>query len=213
MKAVEKVFCQHGRILKASAEDILLVRGSISDRIYFIQSGQVLLHSTSESGRQIGFEIVRARQVFGFASVVRKGRSFLDATVLTPSELLVAKLDVFEKALRNSSEATREMLYYMTEQLFRRTRQAEGLALYSLRKRLARWIIALAREQHGELDSNIAIRLHFNQKLMAAMAGVSRETINRQFHRWMRSGLLVVEGKELRILRPDVMASLAESSE
>jgi CRP/FNR family transcriptional regulator len=210
MKAVEKLFRQHGRPFAASADDTLLVRGKNADPVYFIQSGRVLLHSTSANGRLIGFEIVTSRQVFGFATVASHGRSFLDATALTSCELLVAKLKVFEKALRSSSEATREMLYYMSEQLLRRTRQAEGLALDNLRKRLARWIIVLAREQHGKLDSDNTIWLEINQKIMAAMAGVSRETLNRQLHSWMRSGILAVEGHELRIMKPAALVSLAE---
>jgi CRP-like cAMP-binding protein len=210
VQAVKTIFRQHGRLGKASPDDTLLVRGGISKRVYFVLSGQVLLHATSQDGRQIGFEIVSSDHIFGFAAVACHGRSFLDATALTVCELLSVKLDTFETLLLDNPEATRELLYYMSEQLFRRTRQAEGLALDNLHKRLARWIIALAHKQHGELDSNNAVHLEFNQKLMAAMAGVSRETVNRQLRAWIRSGMLVIEGKVLRILKPQALAILAD---
>jgi CRP-like cAMP-binding protein len=195
--------------VKIAADDKLLVRGSVSKRVYFVRSGQVLLHSSSHDGREIGFEVVGRGQVLGYTASV-SGRSFLDGTALTACDLLLIEIEALEKALRNDVTATTELLRYMSEQLYRRTLQAEGLALYSLRGRLARRLITLAREQQrGGSEAQAVVRLDFNQKLIAVMAGVSRETVNRQIHDWVRAGIIEVEGKSLKILKPSALAELA----
>jgi CRP-like cAMP-binding protein len=177
MRALKHIFLSHGRPLKVSPEDKLLVRGKVSKRVYFVKSGQVRLHSSSNDGREIGFEVVRPGEVLGFAASLN-GRSFLDETALTACDLLVMEIEAIEEALREGVTATVELLRHMTEQFYRRTRQAEGLALYSLRGRLARWLIFLAREQqqHSRPTPRTIVHLDFNQKLIAAMVGVTRET-------------------------------------
>jgi CRP-like cAMP-binding protein len=209
MRALENIFLSLGRPLRIAADDKLLVRGSISKRVYFVRSGQVLLHSSSHDGREIGFEVIGRGQVLGFSASV-SGRSFLDGTALTACDLLLIEIETLEKALKNDATATLELLRYISGQLYRRTQQAEGLALYGLRGRLARRLITLAREQlHGEWEAQAVVRLDFNQKLIAVMAGVSRETVNRQIHDWVRAGIIEVEGKSLKILKPNALAELA----
>lgn len=208
MNAVEKIFLKHGKLVKASPEDKLLVRGAVSKNVYFVKSGQVLLHTTSHDGREVGFDVMQAGHVFGFASWI-VSRAFLDATALTACDLLVIRIDALDQALKEDITATLELLRYMTVQLFSRTRQAEGLALYTLRGRLARWLILLARAQEEQSGPGIAVHLEFNQKLIAAMTGASRETVNRQLQNWIRAGIIGVEGKKLTIFRRDALAALA----
>lgn len=187
----------------------IISRGSRMGRTFWVQSGQVLLHSSSVGGREIAFEIVKPGEIFGFLAAVEGIKAIVDATALTQCELLVVSRETFAQAIRSSPEVAYETLTFVARRLVRRTLQAEDLALYSLRGRLARWVIALAQEQGSGFEKNSVVRLDYNQKLIAAMAGVTRETLNRQFKNWISAQIVAFEGKDLRVLKPDALQALA----
>jgi CRP-like cAMP-binding protein len=213
MQALAAIFLDHGMSVKVASDESIFVRGSVSARVFYLRSGRVFLHSSSFAGREIGFEIVTTGDIFGFLSALETGRTILDATALSACELLVLDSETFASILQTDHKVALEMLHYTLVRLTRRTLQAEELALYSVRGRLARFVIALAQEQHGELKSNRTVRLQFSQRIMAALAGVSRETLNRQFKRWTTSGIVAIDGKELRILKPDALNAWAGAAE
>jgi CRP-like cAMP-binding protein len=208
MQAVKAIFQKQGKLVTFRADEIIFSRGTDPRGVYFIKSGRVLLHSSSLGGREVGFDILNSGEIFGFATF-GSSKSILDATALTDCDLLYFTRHDFERAIKNNVGAAIETLYHLSERLKRRTRQAEGLALYNLRRRLARWVVAQALQQHGLLDSQKAVHLELSQKLMAAMAGVSRETLNRQFNEWIKAGIVAIDGKKLRILKQDELIAIA----
>lgn len=209
MEALAALFKRHGRVVRIPADEAIFSRGSEVPQIYQLSSGSVFLHSSSFAGREIGFEIVKPGEVLEVVSALQTGRANVDATALTDCELLALDRDLFVTAVEGDANVTREVLGFVAGQLARRTRQAEELALYTVRGRLARYVMALAQQQQGEPISLKPIRLVFRQKIMAAMAGISRETLNRQFRIWAEAGIVAIEGRELRVLKPDALGAFA----
>lgn len=209
MLALKDVFARHGKPLSFQPDETIISRGTRIARVFRVQSGQVLLHSASAGGREIAFDIVKPDEIFGFVAAVEGTKAIVDATALTRCELLVISRETFNDAIRSSPDAACEALSFVVRRLVRRTVQAQDLAVHSLRGRLARWVIGLARDQGCLIEKNVIIRLDFNQKLIAAMAGVSRETLNRQLKNWVDARMVEFAGKNLRILKPDALRTLA----
>ncbi|WP_022720599.1 Crp/Fnr family transcriptional regulator [Rhodopseudomonas sp. B29] len=209
MQALTRLFERRGRIVHFFAEDVIFSRGTEIMHVYRVQSGTVMLHSSSLAGREIGFELLRAGDFFGMVPNLQRGIAGVDATALSECDLLAVDREAFADAIRTDIELTHEALQVVAMRLARRTKQAEELALFAVRGRLARYVIGLAQQQNGSLRSEAKVRLAFSQKIMAAMAGISRETLNRQFRSWIEAGVVSLEGKELRILRPDHLIAFA----
>jgi CRP/FNR family transcriptional regulator, cyclic AMP receptor protein len=208
MQALIGLFERHGKIVQVAADDAIFTRGSEISQLYRLQSGRVMLHSSSLAGREIGFEILGPQDLLGILPNVQARTAGIDATALSDCELLAIDRQVLVEALLSDVAVCNEILQIVATRLMRRTKQAEELALYAVRGRLARYVIALADQQNDGKPATKA-RLVFSQKIMAAMAGVSRETLNRQFRSWSQAGIIAIDGKDLQILKPDRLNAFA----
>jgi CRP/FNR family cyclic AMP-dependent transcriptional regulator len=209
MSSLTELFANNWQRLSFPADAIIMSRGSQAARAYMIVSGQVLLHSSSLWGREIGFEVARPNEIFGFVSIIKNVRTVIDATALTDCELLFVEREVFDRELRTNPQFAVDSIEFILKRLVTRTRQVEELALYSFRSRLARYLINLFHENQIELVPGASLQLEITQKHIAIMAGASRETVNRQLQKWIDANIISFTGRTLRITKPDLLVRIA----
>lgn len=212
MQALTRLFERHGKSVQLAADDVIFSRGTELKQVFRLNSGMVMLHSSSFAGREVGFNILQAGDLFGIVPALQASVAGVDATALSACELLAIDRESFTEALLGDAALMQEVLHIVVARLALRTKQAEELALYAVRGRLARYVISLAHQQNGRVHARARIRLAFSQKIMAAMAGVSRETLNRQFRTWIEADIIALDGKELLILKPDELMAFAGAS-
>lgn len=208
MTRLQQLFAEQGRIVRASADDVVFARGSKATQIFQVKVGQVIVYTTSSTARDIGICIVKANGIFGIGSIARNTTYIVEATALSDCELLAVEREMFEQAFFSDRELAAETLALLVSLLDNRTRKIEELAAYNLKSRLARWVLDQFREQGVEPVPNALIELQASQKLIAIMAGVSRETVNRQLKKWVQADIVQWGGKNLRLGKPEVLKRL-----
>jgi CRP-like cAMP-binding protein len=213
MRALADIFARHGQHMKASADEVVIRRDSSIVRLFFVVSGQVVLHSTSPSGREIAFTIVRPGEVFGVTGLGSDLGAIFDATALVDCELLSVDREIVQREVLGNRAATLEVFDMMLGILRQRTRLVESLAMRSLKARLALWILARFKDSGIEPVAGASVPLDISQRLIAALAGVSRETVNRQLKEWSKHGFIQLVGRSLRILQPDQLVRIAGYTE
>jgi CRP/FNR family transcriptional regulator, cyclic AMP receptor protein len=209
MSSLTDIFARHGQRLSVPAEAMILSRGTQASRAYMVLTGRVLLHSSSPGGREIGLEVIRPNEIFGFLSIVKNVHSVVDATALTDCELLWVEREAFDRELRTNPQFALDSLELLLKRLLTRTRQVEELALHSLRSRLARYLLSLFHENDIELVPGASLQLDLTQKHIAMMAGASRESVNRQLQKWIDANIISFTGRTLRITKPDLLVRIA----
>jgi CRP/FNR family transcriptional regulator len=204
-----QVFMRKGRIFEVEAEQSIVSRGSASEDIYIVVSGQVLLHSSSVRGREFAIEVIRKGELFGLAGLFGTGHR-VDATALTSCTVAALNVSSLQREVQEQPELAVSILKYMARHLMRRTEQAEDFALLSFAGRLAKLLLGMAESQGVRIAKGCKFRCDYSQTLMARMIGVSRETVSRQLQRWEDGGLMSHADKTICLLDPAALRRIAD---
>jgi CRP-like cAMP-binding protein len=85
----------------------------------------------------------------------------------------------------------------------------EGLLFKGAPARLAQTLLDLARD-HGVRDADgVLLPLRLSQQDLANLIGVTRESVNLALADFKQRGLVEMEGRSVRLRRPDELRALA----
>lgn len=207
MSELQRFFVEFGRPMRVAANAVLLSRGHRAAALFQVQSGKVLIHTTTANGREIGIEIIGAGTVFGVTAFVPTAGAIVDAVALTECELLSIDSESAQKLLAEPGlavSAFEGILALLANCILK----IEELSAYNLKARLARWLLEQFRAQGIKPIAGAMIEIETSQRLIATMAGVSRETVNRQLRKWQQAGVLELSGGKLRVFKPEDLEQL-----
>lgn len=207
MSELQRLFLECGRPMRVSANSILLSRGHKATALFQVKSGRVLIHTTSANGREIGIEIIGAGGIFGVTAFVPTANAMVDAVALTECELLLVDRESAQRLLAEPDVAVNALEAILTL-LSNCILKIEESSAYNLKARLARWLLEQFRVQGIKPIAGAVIEIETSQRLIATMAGVSRETVNRQLKKWQHAGVLELNAGKLRIFRPEDLEQL-----
>ena len=174
--------------------DTVQKKGKKGDGIYVLLSGAVRFSAVSAAGTEVSFGYLRPGEWAGVISSIDGGGRTHDAYAVGPTRMawlgvtsitqLSAKYDDFYRVLikmlccsiRDTIDEFDKMLMFSTEQILA-------------------WRIAYFFEMD---QSNVSIPLR--QDDLAALVGVSRQTINRILQRWSTEGLVETNYGNIRVL-------------
>lgn len=186
----------------APANSVISAREDKQTKLWQVRSGQVLLHTASPSGRDIGISVIKQGGIFGMTSLFKDMTAIVTAVTLTDCELVAIDQKIAQQALKANPNISIALLKICINALAERVRQIESLAASKLPTRLARWILEQFREQNIEITPGATLNIEASQRLIAIIAGASRETVNRLFGKWEEAGVIEWNGRALKILDP-----------
>lgn len=186
----------------APANSVISAREDKQTKLWQVRSGQVLLHTASPSGRDIGISVIKQGGIFGMTSLFKDMTAIVTAVTLTDCELVAIDQKIAQQALMANPNISIALLKICINALAERVRQIESLAASKLPTRLARWIFEQFREQNIEITPGATLNIEASQRLIAIIAGASRETVNRLFGKWEEAGVIEWNGRALKILDP-----------
>lgn len=125
--------------------------------------------------------------------------------------LLVVPRADFERCLANWPEFAVTALRTVWGCLQVLEDRFEGLAFQGVPVRLARQLLAFARERGTPTAEGVRIDLGFSQTELGALIRASREMVNHVLGAFRRQGLIALEGRRrLVVRRPEALQALAD---
>lgn len=195
----------HPRTIPRGADIILEEQpGEVA---YILLSGSVKVHVQQRDGSEVILALLRAGEVVGEMSLVDSlGRS---ATVETLEETRVLWMD--RESFWHCLRTMPAMTYRLVEIVSRRLRLAdthiEALASLSVTGRVARHVLALAREYGEPAPDGVRVPIPLTQSDLAAMVGASRARVNQSVGTLRRRGLIDVDASHrITVLDVDALA-------
>jgi len=144
--------------------------------------------------------------VFGEVALLDGGNRSADATAITNCRLLVFERSGFLDLLRGNWLLTEAVLKLVCTRLRQADDGLADLAFFDVPGRLAKTLLARARPAPGGGPSHVSD----TQGALAAMAGSSRETVNRTLRKWAKSGLVAIADGRIFLLDRDALARIAQ---
>ncbi len=170
--------------------NVVFFKGDPGDALYLIASGGVHVVLYGRDGKEVILDHMGEGAFFGeMALLDSEPRS---ATVVTTehSECWVLGRDDFLRHMEQSPRACAAILTELCRRLRHADEQIESLALLDVQGRLARILLKLAEQRGKPVDGGVVVERCPTQSEMAAMAGISRETVSRILRFYQGRGLL-----------------------
>ena len=189
----------HGtREIHASKGDILFHKGDPCNGFHLLVYGQIKLAFTSAQGGEKVVEILQQGQSFGEAIMFMEKPYIVFAQALADSLLLhVSKHAVFDELARDHN-LCRKMLAGMAMRLHQLMNDVESYSLHSGKERIIGYLLReLAEADQNGL--NVAVTLAANKGVIASRLNLTQEHFSRILHELSELGLIVVEGRTIRI--------------
>lgn len=190
------------------AGETLFQRGDPGDWMLALAEGRVKLTLTTPSGRELTLRLAEAGDTLGeFALVDGEPRS-ADATALEPCSGWVLDRLRFAVLAEAHPALGLSVARYFSRRLRATTEQLEGIALYQLEARLARFLLFTLRQLNGpDLPPEAALRLEISQSELAAVLGASRPKVNRALQSLQELGAIRREGEVWQLDLPALRAA------
>jgi CRP-like cAMP-binding protein len=191
---VHRLLLQHASAKSLPAHDSLFLRGSAPNQLFGVVSGRVRVASTSPAGREALIAILEPGRWCGEVSLLVGEERVYDATAMVPSQLAIVDAAVFHRLVKEHADV--HMAF--TRLVCRRLREAldwvDRLMLDPLPSRMAYRLLDLhdSRGHGGPLE--------LSQEDLAAMLGVSRQSVNRELKLWAAEGLVEARYGRIRLV-------------
>lgn len=196
------------------AGTMMFQRGDAGDYLVALVSGRVRMAVSTAQGRELVLRHAEAGDVMGELALFDGAPRSADAVTLTATEAYVLTRRDFDMIAAREADLRVAIIHYLCRMLRDTTEQLEGLALYNLEARVARFLLFTLRQIHGdELPPNPLLHLEISQSDIAAVLGASRPKVNRALQSLRDSGVVRKDGDAmecdvaalLRLAAPDAV--------
>lgn len=194
---------------RVEAKDIVFNRGDPGNDIYFLLSGGVKVSTLSREGKEIIFDVLVAGDFFGDMSLFDDKPRTGTVTALVPSAFLVLGKTKFLDLLEKYPSVSVRLIKTLTSRLRLMDTFLEDVLFLDAEARLAKRVMALSRifGQEGK-NGEIKIDLKMSQQELANLVGIARESVNKHFKGWEKSGVIGLEKGCLILQQPQLLESM-----
>ena len=199
----QKAFTERAfhRTLRAGAT--LLVEGDCAESCYFIASGHLrVLRMNSEGRVQVLSRLTTGAPVNLIPLLNNEKINLSTVEVLTPGQVLVLTAFDFDFILRKYPDFSIALLCSFAERLQKMTQLAAGLSLFSVRNRLAQFLI--------ELGDKPSASYGWTQDEIATQIGTVRDVVGRIMREFEDKGLIRRDRHQIFLLDRKGLIDIAQ---
>ena len=185
--------------------ETIFLDGDDGDGFYVVLDGKVKVSKISSEGKEQILHIFGPGEPIGEVPVFTGTPFPANAQALSKSILAFFPKKKFIALIDANRSLALNMLAVLSKRLHYFTVQVENLSLKEVPERLAAYLLLLSREQ----EDTDKVTLPISKGQLASLLGTIPETLSRIFTKMNTSGLIAVNGKEIRILDPAELEMLS----
>ncbi|MCC2095710.1 MAG: Crp/Fnr family transcriptional regulator [Hyphomicrobiales bacterium] len=196
---------------KWSNGELLFATGDTSDGFHIVMDGLVRLTLITEDGGELTVRDAGPGEIFGEIGALDGGPRSATATIASPrATTAFLPSNRFAAILRQNPSFLFDISLKLCRRLRETTQQLEGIALYPLSQRLARFLY-MRGEVHGrpQKDGRRSMSLALSQSELATVLGASRPKINAALIDLERQGCIERHGATVHY-NPETLAAAGQ---
>jgi CRP-like cAMP-binding protein len=184
------------REYRVRAHEVIFNKGDALDGIYVVVTGQVKLFLPTPQGTEKVVGTMNAGGSFAEAVVFLDIPSPVSAEALQDGVLLVAGKDALLTVLDRDPRFARKMLASLSMKLHQLMSDMETCTLMSSVQRV---VCYLSHQTPEEGLPAYEVRLDTSKQTLASRLSLAPETFSRALHHLVKSGLIEVQGRTIRV--------------
>lgn len=189
---------QEMREVQYASGQIVFGRGDPGRDIYFVAEGRVRLSVLTPEGRELSFAHAEAGQVFGEIAVLDGGVRTADATAVSKVVAQTLSKSALMRLVETRAPVRESVIRFLCNRVREADQQLEGIALYPIEVRLARFFLAAARQKGtAKPGTRVTLDLPISQSELALLIGASRPKVNAALQLLQDSGAVEKSDKSM----------------
>lgn len=162
----------------------------LSQSLYLVVSGKVLISQIADGGSEVLLEIVRPDELFGESAFLGVPHRSEQAVTLEKSTVMTWAITDMEALVMKRPRLAVALLQVIAQRNADFSRRIESLSLETIERRLARSLIRFS-ERLGKTEQDGSIRLMpITHDLLARYVGTSREIVTQYMNRFRKQGFV-----------------------
>lgn len=179
--------------------------------LHVMISGLVKLYRASRTGREQIVDVVAEPRALSVTPLFDGDNYPASATALARTRTVFLPRSDFDHLFRTRPDFAVSMARELARRVRATTAITENISLKQVPARLASRIIENAR-LCGAWEAPGTFRMTLNQEELARLLNTSRESVARAYSELRRQGLIEQRGSRVRILQPETLLQLAQTS-
>jgi CRP/FNR family cyclic AMP-dependent transcriptional regulator len=195
----------HRRTLQRN--EVLFTVGGRATAMHVIDSGTLRVFASSAEGTEPTLALVHAGETVGELGVLEDVPRSASVAAVERSSIVEVPARAFRTAYDSDPAIARRMVSMLAQRLRTVTDGLADLAYLDLGGRLAKYLV-----RESERQGRTTFRLPLTQAELGQLLGGARQTVNQVGRSLERDGLVVLEGRTVRILDEQGLRARASSS-
>jgi CRP/FNR family transcriptional regulator, cyclic AMP receptor protein len=184
----------------------VFAKGDAGTQLIAVLSGRIKIAISSPEGREAVLNVVHEGEVFGEIALFDGRPRTAAAIAISDCELMSIDRRHFLPLVREQPDIALKLIEILCVRLRRSSEQYEDIMFLNLRARVAKLLLRLAEEAGGPPPRKVLV----TQQEMSQLAGMSRESINKQLRAWAQARWVRLERGGVVVLRPEALAMIIE---
>jgi len=168
-----------------------------STRMFVVLSGRVRIFRNSTDGGELVLAHAGPGESIGELSVIDELPRSASAQALERSRIISVPADRMRDVLSSSPAAVLEIARHLAVTVRRLTGTTSDFIFLDLPHRLAKYLLSLVVMREGD---GATVVLPASQAGIASQLGVTRQSLNQALGSLAQDGLIVVDGRAVRVL-------------
>ena len=161
------------------ANQAIFARGDPGRDIFLVTAGRVRLSILTSEGRELSFAHAEAGSIFGEIAVLDGGLRTADATAVTKVSAFTLSKPSLVRLIETRPVVREGVIKFLCNRIREADQQLEGIALYPIEVRLARFFLTAARQKGpAKAGMKVVLDLPISQGELALLIGASRPKVN-----------------------------------
>lgn len=169
--------------------------------VYCVNSGKIKLSHLGDDGKEQITRLLKEGDITGYRALLSGDRYAASAIVLEDAHVCFIPKELFVRILKDDAGLAFEMMKLLSDELHRAELQLTHLAQKPVRERLAETLLFI-KETYGYEDDGITLNVRFSREEIANLVGTATESTIRLLSEFKRDGMVDLEGKKIKILKP-----------
>ena len=186
--------------------------GHVALGLYILCQGKVKLTRLNRKGQQRLVSILDSGQLLEKQAFQEQPIHQVTCEVLETSQVCLLDRTTFLSFLKEHGELAVKLVQVLSKEMTNVVNSADQFAFTPARDRLARLLWELSERFGEQTSEGSRIMLTLKREDLAQMAAVTVETVVRLLRDFQESGLVLMQGRELTIVKPDRLQKISSTS-
>lgn len=178
---------------------VLFGEGSYPFGVFCINSGKIKLSHIGDDGKEQIVRLLRGGDVLGYRALLSGDRYGAAAIALEDTTCCFIPKELFMNILKNDASLSFEIMKLLSDELHKAEQKITHLAQKPVRERLAETLLFI-KETYGFEQDAITLAVRLSREEIANLVGTATESVIRLLSDFKKSGMIDLEGKNIRLL-------------